>query len=153
MARSPVRGVAKTRRMFRRLPDAARGEVLVELNVTGRQINQAVLAKAPRKTGATRAGISFRVLPVSMRLQIGLLGSPKERSRIFYARIQDLGRKAQTVAVAARRNRRAYVMKVAGMAPKRFITGRYPDLRAALRRNLRDIFARSLRAVSGGGDE
>jgi hypothetical protein len=46
-----------------------------------------------------------------------------------------------------------YKMRVRGLAPKRFITGRMPDLRRTLNDNLRGIFARSLSRIAGGGDE
>ena len=170
MARRPVKGIGRVRKLLRRLPDAVAGEIVVELNVTGRQMNQAVLAKAPRKSGALRAGISYKVLPKSLRLQVGLLGTRKGQSKLFYGRIQDLGRKAQVVSVqrfkagvkreydrAGRKSggglTRRYLMKVRAMAPKRFVTGRYPDLRRALRDNLRGTFARSLQSISGAGDE
>lgn len=137
------------------------------------------MARTPKKTGALQAGISDRVLTTSLRLQVGLLGTPSGRAKLFYGRIQDLGRKAQTVLVQRRRRvsvslgrgkiasilrtqrgRKVqedivttYRMRVPAMAGKRFVTGRYPDLRSELRTNLDGIFARSLAKISGVGDE
>lgn len=177
--RRPIKGIARFRRLLRRMPDTTRGEILVELHTTGRRILQAILARTPRLSGKLRGGLSSKVLPTSLRLQIGLLGTPAGRARLFYGRIQDLGRKAQVVTVQRRRRVSAsigggmtadilrtgrngrkltedivatYTMKVPAMAGKRFVTGRYPDLRSELRTNLKGIFARSLRKV-GGGDE
>lgn len=170
MARRPIRGIGRFRRLLKRLPDAVRGEIVVEMNVTGREIAQAVEAKAPSLTGALRRGLSYKVLPQSLRLQVGLLGTPRGRAKLFYGRIQDLGRKAQVVLVqrhrrvggtlrTSRGRKRAediattYRMRVRGMAPKRFVTGSYPDLRRVLRANLNGIFGRALSKLSGVGDE
>lgn len=172
MANGKPKGIARFRRLLRRLPGVVRGEIVAELYVTGRQMVQAVLAKTPNRRGALRSGIKSKVLPTSLRLQIGLIGSKAERAGLFYGRIQDLGRRAQIVSV--RRYRRGarsldvdrfklgrgggksakltttYQMRVRGMAPKRFITGRYPDLRQTLNQNLRGIFARSLTKIGNG---
>jgi hypothetical protein len=170
MPASKLRGLARFRRLLRRTPDAVRGELIVELRVTGRQIAQAMKAKAPEKTGALRSGIMDKVLPASLRLQIGLLGTRRGRSSLFYGRIQDLGRREQVVTVQRRRRvdgrlRTArgrkrtediagtYLMRVRAMAPKRFITGRFPDLRATLNKNLRGILTRTLGRIAGGDDE
>ncbi|WP_010218933.1 HK97 gp10 family phage protein [Sphingomonas sp. PAMC 26621] len=169
MARSKLRGIGRFKRLLRRMPEAARGEIVVELSVTGRQIKQAIQAKAPRKSGALREGIESKVLPKSLRLQVGLLGGRRGNRDLFYGRIQDLGRKAQVVRVLRRHsdfahtfNRNgtrkktvesAYLMRVRAMAPKRFITGRFPELRQALNANLRGILTRSLSRIAGGSDE
>lgn len=175
MAGRRIKGIGRFRRLLRRLPDAVRGELVTEFHVTGRQMVQAVLAKTPNRRGALRAGISHRVLPKSLRLRVGLLGNKAERAGIFYGRIQDLGRRAQVVSVRRyRTGARAldtarfalgnggkktasltstYKMRVRAMAPKRFITGRYPDLRRTLNENLRGIFTRSLGKISGASDE
>ena len=180
--RSRLRGIGRVRRLMRRLSSAVGQEVIVELSVTGRRMLSAVLARTPRRRGALASGVSQRVLPRSLRLQIGLLGTPSGRARLFYGRIQDLGRREQQVRVTRRggdksrsvpqavaqagkeRLRRRgpnkgtpigspYVMRVRGAAGKRFITGRYPDLRAELNQNLRGIFGRALQRAGGGADD
>lgn len=179
MARSRVRGIGRFRRLLKRMPDAVRGELVVELAVTGRQIKQAIQARAPRRTGALQAGITDEVLPKSLRLQVGLLGTKRGRADLFYGRIQDLGRREQVVLVQRRRRVEAeigggrtanilrlhrgrkvaedivssYYMRVRAMPAKRFITGRFPDLRKTLNDNLRGIFARALGRIAGGDDE
>jgi len=160
MARRPnIRGLIRTRRLLKQLPDAVRGEVIVELNVTGRQIAAVMAARTPRKSGRLVAGESYKVFPRTLRLQVGLLQTRRGADPLFYGRIQDLGRKAQVVLVQ-RRLRRAgskltkrYRMKVRGSEGKRFVTGRFPELRRTLNQNLRGIFGRALASVAGGGDE
>lgn len=105
MARKPLAGRGRFRKLLRRLPAEFRNELLVELYVTGRQIRQAVQAKTPRKSGRLARGISERVLRTSLRLQVGLIGTPAARAKLFYGRIQDLGRVAQVVNVQAKRRR------------------------------------------------
>ena len=178
--RKSLRGMCRVRRLFRRLPAAVAGEIVVELHVTGREILAAAKARTPRATGALLDGESQRVRPKLLRLQVGLLGTPKGRSKLFYGRIQDLGRKAQVVLVERRRRVKrtlsnglelsllrvgangrkrsedivsTYRMKVRAMPGKRFITGRFPDLRGKLNRNLRGIFSRALAATAAGGGD
>ncbi len=175
MARKSIRGIGKVRRILRALPNAMRGEIVVELNVTGRQILNAVLAKTPRRRGELATGMRMKVLIASLRLQVGLIGSKAEREGLFYGRIQDLGRKAQTVTVRrylpgarARDTKRSsfeqghfklaalttvYKLRVKKSEPKRFITGRQPELRKTLRANLQGIYGRAIAQVAGGGDE
>lgn len=180
MARQPLKGRGRIKRLMRQLPDAVRGEIVVELNVTGRQMRNAVLAKTPRRPGGGSlvAGIRMKVLPASLRLQIGLIGNKREREGLFYGRIQDLGRKAQIVTVNRyKRGGRAadmatprgwngqnmvfkaskftttYQMRVRAMPGKHFITGRQPELRKTLRTNLQGIFGRAIKTAAGGGIE
>ena len=178
--RKPLRGMGRIKRLLRRLPDSVANEIVVELNVTGRDMLAAVTARTPRDRGALQSGLSKKVLPKSLRLQVGLLGTPSGRAKLFYGRIQDIGRKAQVVMVQLRRRvllkRRdgsiystlrtdargrkeradiaaTYAMKVPAMEGKRFVTGRYPELRKMLGENLRGIFSRALSKIAGGGDD
>lgn len=167
MARTRLRGVGRFRRTMKALPAAVSQEIVVELNVTGREVRSLMQAKAPKNTGRLAAAITYRVLPKSLRMQVGLIGPQKERNDLFYGRIQDLGRKAQVVQARRRvgsfadphngsiRSRlTTYPMQVSAMAPKRFITGRYADMRNSLKTNLRGIWTRALGvAASGGGVE
>jgi len=170
MARRRIQGVSRVRKLMRRMPDAARDELVQELNVTGAEIARLVRAKAPSRRGDLRDGLSHKVFPKTLRLQVGLLGSKAERTGLFYGRIQDLGRKAQIVRVirhlgrgkvgrylmkggARVVDRKPYDMRVRAMAPKRFVTGRYPELRRQLVRNVRGIFVRALSTMTGVGDE
>lgn len=163
-----VKGAAAISKMLKQLPEAVRGELVVELHVTGREMVPLMQGRAPHRTGATRRGISYRVLPQSLKLQVGLIGTKAGRSRLFYARIQDLGRKAQTVTVRRfraggqrlyfRRQKfgpdlQTYSMNVPSMPGKRFVTGRMTDLRRQLRSNLKNIWAKALGRFAGGSSE
>jgi hypothetical protein len=163
-----VRGVASVRKLLRQLPDDAKNEIIVELNVSGREMLPRMQGRAPYKTGATRSGLSFKVLPKSLRLQIGLLGTKAGRSKLFYARIQDLGRKAQVVTVRRFRaggqrlyfrghkfgpSVQMYPMHVPFMKGKRFVTGGMRDLRVILQRNLKNIWSQALRKFTSAGDD
>ena len=178
MARRPLKGIGRVRRLMRNLPDATQGEIVTELHLSGRRLRDAIRPRTPVKTGKLRSEIDFKVFPKSLRLIVGLIGSVAARRDVFYGRIQDLGRRAQVVLVQRRRRvavdigggrtsnilmlerrrKRAqdivatYRMRVRGMAPKRFITGRYPDLRREVKTNLSGIFARGLRRVAGAGE-
>jgi len=176
MARSRLTGIARSKRLLRAMPDAVRGQLVVALNLGGRALAAAMKAKAPRKTGAVIAGITYKVLPKTLRLRVGLLGTKAQRRDLFYGRIQDLGRKGKTVLVQRRRRvgftvngrklnalrtrhgkKRAedivatYRMNVRPMAPKKFITGRFPELRARIRADLQGIWKRALGSISLGG--
>ncbi|MBM6576347.1 hypothetical protein KCP91_08175 [Microvirga sp. SRT01] len=160
MARKPnIRGLIRTRSLMKRLPDAVRGEIVVELNVAGRQIAAVMAARTPRQSGRLVAGESFKVFPRTLRLQVGLLRTRRGADPLFYGRIQDLGRKAQVVLVQRRYRKegtkltKRYRMKVRGKEGKRFVTGRFPELRRTLNQNLRGIFGRALSTIAGGGDE
>ncbi|KTT72621.1 hypothetical protein [Sphingomonas endophytica] len=183
--RHVVRGSGRVRKLLRRLPEAVRHEIIVELSVTGRRILAAVRARAPRKSGRLIAGLTQKILTTTLRLQVGLIGSPRGRAKLFYGRIQDLGRTEQIVRVTRhikartlvgnnrnggirrtvfhisddRLRRRGpnkgtpigspYQMRVRAMEGKRFVTGRYRDLRAELSANLRGIYARALQTIGG----
>lgn len=178
MARQPLKGRGRFKRLMRQLPDAVRGEIVVEFNVTGRQMRNAILAKTPHRRGELASGIRMKVLPASLRLQIGLIGNKREREGLFYGRIQDLGRKAQIVTVNRyKRGGRAadmatprgptgqnmvfkaskftttYQLRVRAMSGKRFITGQQPELRKTLRANLQGIYGRAIKTAAGGGIE
>lgn len=162
-----VRGAITVSKLLRRLPDDVAQQMVVELNVSGREMLAKMVGRAPIKSGATRRGLSFKVFPKTLKLMVGLISTKKGRSRLFYARIQDLGRKGQQVT--ARRFRaggqrvyfrgkkfgqdvQTYQMNVRPMAGKRFITGRMPELRQLLQRNLKGIWTRSLKRFTGTGE-
>ena len=166
MARSNWTGLPKVRRLMRQLPDAMKAELREVLERTGRNIAAVMRARAPRKTGALQGGLIYRVM-ASMKLRVGLLGTKRGRAKLFYGRIQDLGRKGQTVTVHRRKvgvnnglsggRKKAgdiasvYRLRVKPMAPKRFVTGRMPDLRSLLSKDLKAVWSRALTRIAGGG--
>jgi hypothetical protein len=176
--RSRVTGAPAVRKLLRALPDAAKEGLLTEFYRAGPQLLGRVLGRTPRKTGALARGLSFKVYPRSVRLLVGLIGTKKERSKLFYAKIQEFGRKAsvKTVTRAGTYGRAlhaglkvrpgaykdaalkagvqgAYQMRVRAMPGKRFITGRMPDLRRLLGANLRGLWSKALSRVKASGGE
>lgn len=156
MPRSKIKGIAAKQRALRALPAEAQAQFVKPLGDVGRKMAKAMQDKTPTKTGALKAGISYKVYATGLRLVVGLLGTAAGRSKLFYGRIQDLGRKAQTVVVQRARggwatkiaagNARVhkktgrltdtYALKVRAMEGKRFVTGSYPELRTELRQDL-----------------
>ncbi|MBY0583269.1 MAG: HK97 gp10 family phage protein [Sphingomonas sp.] len=163
MASKVVRN-PRARRILRQLPDAMRAELVDALNRGGDALVATVKSRTPRRSGALAAGIRKKVLPQSLRLRVGLVGPVKERRQLFYGRILDLGRKAQTVAVAPRKyaNRtfvrqggrrvalKTFVVRVRAIAPKRFITGQYPQARSIITGQVKFIWERALARIAGG---
>lgn len=168
MARRPIKGIGRVRRILRGLPEAMRGEIVDVLEDGGREIAAEMAGRTPMRTGALRSGIKYRVLRRSMRLRVGLIDAPKVRNKLFYGRILDLGRKAQSVTVRRRIAGVAvpgggkagamaavakYTMRVRGIAPKRFITGRYRDLRTKITTRLKGAWTRALGTIAGGAND
>ncbi|HEX7852321.1 MAG TPA: HK97 gp10 family phage protein [Sphingobium sp.] len=147
-----VKGGARIRQILRGMPSAFRQEMVDVLDKGGQDLVPQMQAKAPSRTGATREAIKYKVFPQSMKLNVGLIGLKKGRSNLFYARIQDLGRKAQVVTI--RRGPLAgKPMNIRAMAAKHFVTGSFPELRETINSGLKGIFARALKRVSGGAGD
>lgn len=177
--RSRIRGSKRFRRLLKGMPGAMRTQLVNMLNNGGRALVSSMRAKAPSKTGAVRAGIQYRVYEKTLRLRVGLIGTKSGRAKLFYGRIQDLGRKGQEVMVQRRRRVSAeispgevvnilrtrrgrkvqsdivstYRMRVRPMAPKRFVTGRFPELRTMIGNGLRGIWNRALKSMASSSDE
>jgi hypothetical protein len=150
---SRLRGVAKTRRLLKRMPDAVQQEVLNALNATGRELAAGMQARAPVRTGALRAALSYKVFPKTLRMQVGILGPKGARSKLFYARILEFGRKAQTVTIT-RGPRAGASMRVSPLTARRFVTRGNTVLRDTLTKNLKNMWEAALgRVAEGGGYE
>jgi hypothetical protein len=164
--RSRVTGATSVYKLLRALPTQATEGIVTELHRSGAQMANRMQSRAPDRTGATRRGIKYQVYPKTLRLLVGLIGTKRERSKLFYVRIQDLGRKAQIVT--ARRFRaggqrlhfrgqkfgpsvQTYPFNVRAMAGKHFITGKMPDLRRIMQANLKGLWKRALGRVSKSG--
>lgn len=146
-----VKGAGRVKAIIRGLPDSFRQEMADVLEQGGQSLVPAMKERAPRRTGATQNAIGYKVNRKSLRLRVGLLSSKAGRSNLFHSRIQDLGRKAQTVR-ARRHGGQPYLIRVRAMAGKHFVTGRFTDLRTLINRNLRGIFSRALAKLSSGSD-
>lgn len=145
------KGARSMQRLFRNLPDAMHRELEDVLDQGGTEVQRAIIARTPRQHGTLAAGIQKRLLRKTLRLRVGLIGTKRERKKLFYGRILDLGRKAQTVTARRRRNA-PYTMRVRAIAPKRFVTGRYADVRNSIGRRLRNVWDRVLSRVGRGDD-
>lgn len=156
MARRRSRGSTEIRKLFRALPDAAREEMGDVLESGSRSILANMIRRTPKgKSGQLRRGLKYKVSKATLTARIGLIGTPRERNRLFYARILDLGRKAQ-VAKAVRRTASGklsrYLVRVRGFTGLRFITGEYGNLRTVMGEKLRGAWDRILkRAGIGNG--
>lgn len=172
---SRVRVPARVRRLMRGLPDEMRGQMTGVLQRGGDEALRQMRARAPKRTGALGQGLAARILPGSLRLRVGFVGR-RGRDWPFYGPIQDVGRKAQTVTVhrltkadratwavlrrlgKARGSRKpkhlgtTYRLRIKASPGKRFVTGRYPDLRAAIGGQLRGIWDRALAKMAGASE-
>lgn len=166
--RRGLRRFPEVRRTLRGLPKAVQNELLAEFEAIGAKIATEQRLRAPKKTHALEKGIDHKVFPNTLRLEVGLRNLKKGRADLFYGRIQDLGRRAQTVIVqrlvkggrakwtgriAAGKARAgakprdlvaSYSMRVRGMEGKKFVTGKFPDLRKEARSSLQGIYARAI---------
>lgn len=166
--RSRVRGAATVKAVLKKLPDAVRVSLATELHRAGKEMLGRMRGRTPVRTGKLREGLDYKVLDKSLKLQVGLIGTKAGRSKLFYGRIQDLGRKAQVVTVRRFRaggqrlhfrgqkfgpDVQTYQLRVPYMPGKKFVTGGMPDLRRILQANLKGLWAKALKRVAGGGGE
>ena len=109
MQHSRLEGTEILLRRFDQISDAARDQLGVELAIIGRELRDRQRAAAPEDTGALRAGLGVWLMLEQLRVRIGVIGQRNQRSRkrsygdLFYARIVEFGRRAQTVIVQRRR--------------------------------------------------
>lgn len=155
--RSQLQGSKSVRRLLKSIPDEMRLEMAHALEDVGPKLTRAMQANAPSRTGALRAGIKWKVLRRSLRLQVGLLGSKRGRAKLFYGYILNFNRKGQSVFTRRKTNSgkvSTYTMRVKYRKGDHFVTGRYPDLRNMTTAKLRGIWDRVLTRVSArAGDE
>lgn len=114
-------------------------------------VSQRIAGTTKRRSGRLEKGAKWKVFPRTLRLQVGFLGTKTARSKLFYARILDLGRKAQTVTIK-RGKRSGTRLHLSAIAPKRFVTGGIGNVRDAINLRLRGVFDRALRRISAGDE-
>lgn len=148
---SKVTGARAFRKRLKQLPDAVSAEIVTVLNEGGQQIRAAMAARARRRTGKLAAGIKYKVLPNTLRLQVGLLGTPRGRAKLFYGYILDKGRKKQTVTIT-RGPRKGHTMKIRARKGDYFVSGRYRELRSLINTRANQVFDRALRRIGEGND-
>ncbi|GAA4218636.1 hypothetical protein GCM10022253_19470 [Sphingomonas endophytica] len=146
---SGFKGGKRFRRILQQLPDEARRDLVEAFGRAGRRAQAAMRARAKHKTGTLQQGIKYRVSPTTLRLQVGLLGTKRGRSKLFYGFVLDKGRKAQTVRIT-RGPRAGASMKIRALPGDHFVSGEYPDLRDGINREVRPLFNRILTRLSQG---
>lgn len=167
-ASSAIRGSKSFRRLLRGLPDAMKAEMADVLTKSRPAAEALVLgrldATTNRRSGKLRAGVKSKVFPKTLRLQVGFLGTKTGRAKLFYARILDLGRKAQTVTVHRRKEAgsllvhghrisgKPYQLRVRAIAPKRFVTGGIGPLGRVIGTKLNGVWDRAVRRVAAGDE-
>jgi hypothetical protein len=154
MSRSRLKGAASFRRLLRRLPEAAREEVASFLDGAGARLLGRARAETPRKTGELAAALTYKLLPKSLRLRIGLLTKRTQRD-YYYGYILDQGRKAKRVMIRRGPRKGAY-MNIRAIPRNRynFVFGRGRDFRQNEVPKLRSVMDAILRrAAMGVGDD
>lgn len=160
-----VRGNFKS--LLKRLPDSVAEEFRQQLDRTGKTMLQRARSRVPVRTGALKAGLSYKVLPKTLKLKVGLVGKPVNR-RLWYGRIVEFGRKAQTVVVnrsgratsfsGHKWKRRAlaagvkgfYQLRVRAMQPRKFV---YSVTREQLYRPFQKIWGKALHRAGQGAND
>lgn len=174
---SRIKGIISTRRLLKRVPDAIRDELASTIRAAGPELQNAIVARTPRgKTGRLVAGVSWKFYAATLRLVVGFVGRPTNR-KLFYGRILEFGRRAQTVTVhrLSKKHRKQWVgrigagtargsakptdlgstyrLRVKALQPRRFVYSPTTNLRVVMNRRLNGIWDRALKRVSGAGDE
>ena len=154
--RSRIKGSKSFRRLLRGAPEAMRSEIVDVLHKSQAPsvaiVRGRVAATTRSRSGALLSGVKSKVYDRTLRMTVGYLGTKAGRAKLFYARILDLGRKAQTVTVTRRKNAAPYQLKVRAIAPKRFVTGGLGELQSVIGLRLRGIWDRGLRRIAGGSE-
>lgn len=157
--RSRLKGAAQVRSLLKRMPEAVHAEIVAIYRAAEAPALAIARAGTPVRTGALRNALRARVLPRSLRFQVGLIGKPANR-QFFYGRILEIGRKAQTVK-ARRRNASGgvttYAMRVSAIPGVRFNMVQGParaQIRQLIVDPIRNLWEKSLRrAALGASDE
>lgn len=156
--RGALKGARRVGKLLKRLPGDVSAEMRAAMTEAGPVIAAYAKTAAPRRSGATAQAIQWRMAPKTLQLRVGLFGKAVNL-RLFYARILEFGRKAQTVTVrryTGTGRRSAYRLRVRAIEPGRydFLAGRaYRFAAEQLRPRLATIWEKALRRAGGGGDE
>ena len=166
-----VRGNFKS--LIKRLPDAVADEFRKELDETGKQLLGRAKSKAPvyqgkpRKgliPGALRGGLTYKVLPKSLKLKVGLVGKPINK-KVYYGwwveRGHRIGYVGNRLAKLEPIKGRSISARLARLRRKRALAGSYvrarPFLfttpRSAIYERFRELWGRALRKAAAGATE
>jgi hypothetical protein len=143
-----VDGLAQTYSLFDAIPESARNRLAAELGLIATDVLAAQRSDVAKRTGELSAGLSEEVQIDELRARVGLLGIKGGRSKLFYGRIVEAGRRAQVVLVQRRRRgggklrlgpgrrKRAediaatYSLRVSPLPPRPFVHVDRPEIRA-----------------------
>ena len=165
MAKSRLRGDKSFRKLLKRMPETAQDEMVDALDQAGTVLLKAMKADVPRRTGALAAGLLKKLLRGSMKLKVGFIGKGVNR-KLFYGRIIEYGRRAQTVTVvrgttrsrsASARSRgmmgryvKPYKLRVRAMRARPFVYSKRRDVRVVMSDLLRTYWDRVLSEAAQG---
>ena len=144
MPKRYIRGDRSFKQLINRLPDAVRSEIIVQLNLTGRELLALERAKAPMASGALKSALSMKVLPASLKLKVGLVGKAINR-KIFYGLMVEYGRNAGGRGV--KRGSAKYASGIGAMYSRHFV---YTQGREAIYEPFKQIWTRALDRASNG---
>jgi len=139
-----VRGDRAFKRIIDRLPAAVRSEIIVQLNILGRDVLAQERGAAPIKTGTMRDALSMRVLPASLKLKVGIIGKALNK-RLFYSHVVQFGRKGGGRGI--KRGSAKYLAGIGATKPRNFI---YTKSRDEMYAPFREIWTRALNRASEG---
>jgi hypothetical protein len=119
-----IRGDRAFKRLIGKLPETVKGEMVVELNVLGRDQLARERSLVAKRSGKLGNALSFKVLPATLKLKVGLLGKPINK-KLFYGRIIEFGRKSKVVDVV--RGGLSSRVRAAGGRSNRYKALAHPD--------------------------
>ena len=157
---SRLQGAQRLRRLLRGLPDGLRDELGAILQQTGDELLAQMEADVPTRTGRLRRALRLVLSAKALRLRVGLVGKVANR-KLFYGRIVNFGRRAQTVRVYRHgrsaapadgkfRGRPFYLMKVSAMRPRPFAIRPRPELWKRFYERFNARWATVLKRAAGG---
>ena len=155
-SKSRIHGFRQTKKLIRNIDAAARAEISDVLEYTGPRLQNLIKLRTPVRTGALSRGIKYRVLKKSLSLKVGVLGSPKNRGKLFYGYILNFGRKGGPAKAnrKTKSGRSNYTVNVKRLPASKFVTGAGRFIRPELQPHLDFVWDRILRRASRGtGDD
>lgn len=148
MGKRFIRGDRQAFRLLKRLPASVARELVVQLNLTGRQLLAEEKARAPVRTGALQSGLSFRVSPKQLRLKVGLVGKVINR-KLYYGLFVEKGRHGGGRGV--KRKSAKYAAGVGAMPARHFVF--IAGVRQRIYPEFRQIWEKALRSAAAGASD
>lgn len=147
--RSRLRGDRNFRKILKQLPSSAQDEMGDILEASGIELLAEMRRDVPVASGALKAGLSSKLLRKTLRLRVGLIGTPRGRAKLFYGFIVELGRKARTVTIK-RGPQAGARMRVRQMAARPFVWKKRVAERGRLNERVRGFWGATLADAAQG---